>query len=582
MSKNLVKLLLWAFLIGVGALASYSLLLGLARLTAFFQQGADVSSALHNIPSLPSDLTVRWQWLPDDADTGRQMEPYTRTQIESAYLRAWLQWDLSYVQKKPYGLKTYFSGPALADLDSSITQSVSKNWKITQVDNAHNLQLHFYSADGSIVSLTDQAALVLETIQDAKNSTVYSGETQANFDVVMFLEDGYWHVRHLVRTGTQPWLAGSIGELQTPPGMVGVQGNHLVLDGQPFTAAGINYYPQQTPWDQFWLKYDGAATEQDFTLIQSLGLNTIRIFVPFDQMGGSKPDPKMLDKLEDLLNRAHNHGLWVIVTLFDFRSDYSPWLWSAADRQLESILTRFRDNQAVLAWDLKNEPDRDYASAGQDNVNNWLKHTARMARSFDPHHLLTVGWSTPAAAQAIPESVDFVSFHFYAPAAELPQLLTTLKSAVTDHPVMLTEFGLPTWNSPFFPNGHSELEQAEYYADVLTVSRAGDTTGYLAWTLFDFNNVPASVAGRYPWQIGPQKYLGVVRPDGTLKPAAKLLAPNADLTVVKVPSWARFFKPFWLTVMVSISLFGWLVVQIYRRRFKNLRKPGWFRFSKPT
>ena len=75
MSKNLLKLLLWAAIFAIGTLLSYWLLLGITGLISYFQQGADVSSALHNIPALPSDLTVRWQWLPDDPDTGRQMEP---------------------------------------------------------------------------------------------------------------------------------------------------------------------------------------------------------------------------------------------------------------------------------------------------------------------------------------------------------------------------------------------------------------------------------------------------------------------------------------------------------------------------
>ena len=571
MSKNLLKLLLWAAIFAIGTLLSYWLLLGITGLISYFQQGADVSSALHNIPALPSDLTVRWQWLPDDPDTGRQMEPFTRVQIESSYLRAWLQWNLSYTQRKPYGLTTYFSGPALADLDESIKQSAANNiypagWKVTQVDNAHNLQLHFYSADGSIVSLTDQNALVMETIQDSKNALIYSGENQASYDVVMFLEDGYWRIRHLVRTGTQPNPEASLVALQTAPGFVGIEGNHLVLDGQPFIATGINYYPQSTPWDLFWPKYTAATTDQDFKLIQSLGLNTIRIFVPFDQFGGSKPDPLVLDKLEDLLGRANNHGLRVIVTLFDFRTDYSPWLWSSADRQLEALLTRFRDNPTILAWDLKNEPDRDYSAAGFDNVNNWLRHTAQVARSLDPHHPLTIGWSTPAAALVLINSVDFVSFHFYAPAATLPAQLTTLNSAAANRPIMVTEFGLPTWNSPFFPNGHSEFEQAEYYADILNATRSGNVNGTLAWTLYDFTNVPATVAGRYPWQTGPQKYLGVVRADGTLKPAAKLLAPDAALDVTRLPIWARFFKPFWLTVVISLSVLGWLGFQIYRRK----------------
>ena len=131
--------------------------------------------------------------------------------------------------------------------------------------------------------------------------------------------------------------------------------------------------------------------------------------------------------------------------------------------------------------------------------------------------------------------MDFVSFHYFTPAQDLAQPVAALRAAVPQNPIAMTEFGLPTWNSPFFPGGHSEPEQAQYYADILSTLRGTDNAGYLAWTLYDFDNVPPSVVGRLPWRAGPEGQFGIVRRDGTPKAAAGLLAAGAPLDVVRIP-----------------------------------------------
>ncbi len=63
------------------------------------------------MPNVPQDFYVKLDWLPDDPDTGRKIDPFTRTQVESAYLRAWLQWNISYLRGHPYGLEELFYRP---------------------------------------------------------------------------------------------------------------------------------------------------------------------------------------------------------------------------------------------------------------------------------------------------------------------------------------------------------------------------------------------------------------------------------------------------------------------------------------
>ena len=565
MSKSRLKLILWALLLVIALSLALAALSGIANLLAYFQQGADPASALNIVPNVPPDLNVSLKWLPDDADTGRAMEPFTRTQIEAAYLRAWLQWNLSYIKGAPYGLKTYFSGPALVAVSANVSDAAKQGLQILQINSAHNLRLHFYSADGSVVAFTDEGAHVSELIRDRKGNLVSFTDSNAQYDVVMLLEDGNWHVRQWVRTKTNTPEYGAIAPLQNVPGIVTVQGKQLMLNGAPYQIAGVNYYPQATPWDKFWTKYDSEIVDADFARMQALGLNTVRIFIPFEQFGGAKVDPNKLKLLDDLLDRADAHGLRVIVTLNDFRADYNPLFWTTSDRQMETLLTRYRDRPTILAWDLKNEPDKDYAAQGRDKVNAWLLHSARLARLYDDIHPLTIGFAAAANAGSSTAPVDLVSFHFYAPANELAKQYATLQAQVGDKPIALQEFGLPTWNSFLFPNGHSEPEQAEYYANILEILRQTEANNYLAWTLYDFSSVPSSVGGRMPWQSEPEKYLGVLHADGTEKPAARLLAPNASLNVPRLPVWSRFLKPFWLTVAVVLLVTSYVGTRVYRR-----------------
>jgi hypothetical protein len=160
---------------------------------------------------------------------------------------------------------------------------------------------------------------------------------------------------------------------------------------------------------------------------------------------------------------------------------------------------------------------------------------------------------------------------YYAPGAEYPRQLTNLRQALPpDKPLLLLEFGLPTWNT-IWPNGHTEAEQAAYFADILRVQHLTDTVGYVAWTLYDFETVTLPQF-RFPWQTGPQKNMGVIQLDRTPKPAAQLLAPDAELSRAPViPAWQRFTKPFWLTLFATaIGLTGLSLFVGQRRQWGRL------------
>ncbi len=571
MSKNYLKLILGALLLALVGAGVWGALSGMAALILYFQTGADPAAALHIVPNVPPDLHVRLSWRPDPPDTGRALDPMARKGVESSYLRAWLQLHLAAMKHENYGLKTYFSGPALAALE----QPSNAGWHIDEVDTAHQLELHFYSADGAIISFTDHGAWVSQLARagaglDAKSSAggdapAFYGDFVADYDIVMFLEDGNWRVRHWVRRAARDIEASPPAAPPLGAGFVVREGQTLASDGRDYKVAGIDYYPRTAPGDEFWPAYTSSETARDFALMQRLGINTVRVDVPFQQFGGPAVDEAMLERLGDLLSHATQANLKVIVTLFGHFSDYQVIQWPAADRHLEALLRRFHEDPAILAWDLKNAPDVDYAGNGKELVNAWLRHVARLARSCDSNHLLTVGWGRAAAAADLSDVLDIASFRHFESAASLEAGYAALRARVAA-PILISAFGLSTWNSFFFPGGHTELEQASYYAEVRRVLRRVGAVGSVASTLHDYDHAPKALPAWQPWVTGAMQNLGVVRRDGTLKPAAALLREEAEVLVASAPVWGRLFKPFWLVVALLALGCGVVAVRGYARR----------------
>lgn len=556
MVKARVKLAIAFLLLSLSTLAALGAAAGVARLLAYFNRGADPATIFLAVPAAPVDLQDRVTWLPDlpSAAAGRALEPYLRERIASAYLYGWAQLGISYELQRAYGLKTYFSPPALAAATLAVTSTAAAGWQVYQSNLHHTLELAFYSDDGSLVAFTDRNAHLVQQIMNRDGSLVDVRETTNIYDVVMRLDDGAWRIRDLVRRGDGPPLTaaaipGGAPPVPAPPtaNFVRVQGHQLTVAGQPFAVAGINYYPQAAPWTQFWPEYKAGQIVTDLDLIRQLRLNTVRIFISYADFGADQVQPAEIAKLTHFLDQAEARRLKVIVTLFDHHTAHHVSTWAADDRHLAGLIPPFAHHPAILAWDIKNEPNRDYAANTQALVDAWLRHVARTVRRYDPNHLITIGWSQPEAATALIDIVDFVSFHYFEELADYSQRLEKLLAAADGKPVLLQEFVMSTWNS-FWPHGHTEAEQARYYADLLRQHRNYATAGYMVWTLHDFDTVPLAEF-RMPWQRATQAHMGLRRRDGGWKPAAAVIAPGASLNLPPLPPWYRWMKPFWLMVM---------------------------------
>lgn len=501
----------------------------LAQIVIFTGTGADRATALNLVPALPADLGQRVTWLPDaPAGEGqRSLEPVVREQVTGAYMRAWAQLAISYELRRPYGLATYFGGPALVQITDAVSATTAAGLDIRQSSLSHALELTFYADDGAVVAFRDRAARQVQQITDPVGGDEQVTVEESIYEVVMFLEDGNWRIRTWQRVAD---AAPPPAPLHGLPSTVQVAGGQLMLDGSPFHITGVNYYPSATPWTLFWPNYNPVQTASDLAAARNLGFNTVRIFVPFTDFGGAQVDPVMRDRLRDFLDQAHAQGLRVVVTLFDHRTDHAIVNWAADEMHLAGLIPAFAWHPALLAWDVKNEPDRDAAFNGSVRNNAWLRHMIAQIRRHDANHLVTIGWSTPAAAATLADVVDFVSYHYYGAPVDYAGQLAPLVAATAGRPLVLGEYGASSWQW-LRPGRLGEAEQAAYLSDLLLTQRLlaqqqqWPLAGEVAWTLYDFTEVPLAEF-RLPWRKAMQANMGLLRSDGTEKPAAEIIASN--------------------------------------------------------
>jgi len=271
-----------------------------------------------------------------------------------------------------------------------------------------------------------------------------------------------------------------------------VNQNQIVVGGSPFYVRGINYYPRNAPWDRFLTDGDSSEIAQEFDLIASAGFNTLRIFLWYDPLftcvpETATPNPTTFHKLDAIIGLAAQRNLRLIVTLNDlpdllFRPLYSDY--ARYDAQTTFIVNRYRDEPAIVVWDLRNEGDIDYGAHPsfpkrfeRNVVFAWVAHVAEIVRANDSRHLVTVGWWGDASDVA--DVVDILSFHHWSSAAELSGRLTYLQ-AKSDKPILLEEIGYPSTVD------HDETSQAQKLKEAIEVTEQSNIAGWLVWTAFDF------------------------------------------------------------------------------------------------
>lgn len=312
-----------------------------------------------------------------------------------------------------------------------------------------------------------------------------------------------------------PTPAGAPGHqsnTSAAPGFVAVRDGRFSLDGQPYYFVGVNF------WQGMNLGVDGpdgnrALLAQELDHLQALGVTNLRAMAasegpntePYRMVPALMPSPgvydeSVLDGLDYFLAQAGLRGMKVVLVLNNY------WQWSGGMAQyvawdegsaipypgdwgafmdyaarfyrceqcqawyhayIETLIERtnpytglkYRDDPAIFAWELANEPRRYPAG--------WIDSTAAFIRALDPNHLITTGseGSPPGERQDFAGThsgpdIDYATIHiwpqnwgWYDPAspssydqAEVRAILYfqnhDYEAAALGKPLVLEEFGL--------------------------------------------------------------------------------------------------------------------------------------------
>ncbi|ANH60765.1 glycoside hydrolase family 2 TIM barrel-domain containing protein [Dokdonia donghaensis] len=500
-NKTLYRILILAGFILINA----GILYGISQVIAFLNTGADRSKMLHLDETKERHYVPQVTWESIE-NPGRPMEEANLTSIEEDYLDAWYVKNRAFYTGENAGVFDHFTEQARGKVEDLITLNNEENVYIESTTLTHHLTLEFYSADGTLVVLTDRNVTGVERVFKNEQFLVERSFND-DYKIILLLEDGFWRVRHFEKIASHP--------------VDDAQKETIPLDLAMLE--GINYYPQGSPWDTFGAMFSKDTLITDFKIVNNLKLNSIRVFVGFEDFGKARVPREKLEKLTSLLDEAQAANLKVVVTLFDFYGDYRIQDWTITNAHLYSIVTHLKDHPALLGWDIKNEPNLDFESRGQREVLSWLSQTIDYLKTIDNTHPVTIGWSSPEAALHLEDKVDLVSYHYY---KDLKNLGAAHKSItdITSKPVVLQEFGLAAYNGLWNPIGPDEEDQAAYYTEFYKTQKR-DSIHYLSWTLYDFRDIPSEVAGRLPWRKNKQAFFGIVNTLG-VKDDAYLVIKN--------------------------------------------------------
>ncbi|GMU22597.1 MAG: hypothetical protein AMXMBFR13_26820 [Phycisphaerae bacterium] len=291
-----------------------------------------------------------------------------------------------------------------------------------------------------------------------------------------------------------------------PPGFVTIQGDQFVCKGAVFKLKGTNYYPQNHMWADLWNSWDWPEITDEVRLIRDLGMNCVRILVPYSHGGwdGANPPANRLNKLEALVNEFGVNGVRSCVTLFDWETSF-PATGTSTEANHKSyasaIVNRLKNNPYVFLWDVKNEPDHPAnlgnnldnwdTSPNKARIVNWLERMCNFIRSQDPHHPVSAGLRWWENVEDVIHFEDVAIFHSYWPNISTEQI-PDVKGymGANQKPILVEEFGWPSHPTPCNRDGrliydYNETQQLSVYTNHLTAFAHHNIAGGIQWMTFD-------------------------------------------------------------------------------------------------
>ncbi|MFK8060880.1 MAG: glycosyl hydrolase family 5, partial [Polaribacter sp.] len=259
------------------------LLFLISSVYSFLNTGADRSKMLHTEVKKIDQYLPKVTWK-DDGNEGRKISKQKINAIENNYLDAWYVKQIAYKTNTRIGIEDYFTENARKNIYNILDFNKLNKISVESTTLQHNLDIEFFSEDGQLIVLKDTDVIEYKKVFKEDKLILESTEV-STYRFVLLLEDGFWRIRHVVKEASENYK------------------NKFIKTAIAYSdVKGINYYPQKTPWNMYGEEFDLHVIENDFNIIKKAGLNSVRIFVPYEDFGKARVKFDKLEKLKKILD----------------------------------------------------------------------------------------------------------------------------------------------------------------------------------------------------------------------------------------------------------------------------------------
>ncbi len=330
-------------------------------------------------------------------------------------------------------------------------------------------------------------------------------------------------------------------------------GHYLVRGGRRFFPIGINYLPSYLCGNYF-ADYRVEHIRADLDHMRELGLNSIRVpvfWAGFEPEAG-KYSEDYLRVFRSFVEECRARELLVmpVFLIGTWTGMYDAPYWKAPGmyqgemlemeaRHVAAFARSFADDDAILCWDLSDEPyyleeippspPRTAAGrppARRDIATQWVARLAAAIREVDPNHLITLGFDphpvrsdSGFALEEVAEHLDMMSYCIY------PWPLTRGEVELVAYGAFQTRFfaaGRPAFlhEGPGISSSvASERVLADRFRAWLYTSLANGNLGVLPWNYTDYEEEQHY---RWPLDASPlEPNFGICNVDRSLKPRGR-------------------------------------------------------------
>ncbi|TLX71928.1 hypothetical protein E9993_19120 [Labilibacter sediminis] len=231
---------------------------------------------------------------------------------------------------------------------------------------------------------------------------------------------------------------------KTKNNVVSVKNSRIKVNDEAYFIKGICYNPVPLGTD----KRSFENIDEDLNLMKQAGINTIRVYVPID-------DVSVLDKI-------NSAGIKVIIS-FGYNQDGNYDILSAT---FIDYINKYKNHDAILFWELGNEYNY-HPEWFENDITNWYKalnNAAKLVHENDPYHPVATahGELPDSLALAYCKDLDIWGMNVYR--WDDPEDIFKEWKAISDKPMYLSEAGADSYMN-ITKNGYQQGPNEKAQAD---------------------------------------------------------------------------------------------------------------------